>query len=387
MRPRRSRLLVAAAALVGAFLLVLGTVALRDRQAGDRFDLLRWQIDAAPGKVLALLGQPFRDDPDPDEAVRRYFAPGATEADRRAVENAVEAAIEGRIDAVLAELGVNARVPLPASVMPPVNVELAAPPRVLVVSPRDEIRRERVVLLRPDLTLADAEGIEAETEAEDASRAALVVGSGGVATYPAVVVNSGSYAATVETAAHEWVHHYLAFYPLGIRYFTSNDLRTVNETVADIVGEEVAARVLERWGDPTASAPAEAPAGATPTSTPSGTPAVDRDAVLRDLRLEVDALLTAGRIEEAETRMEAVRLELWEAGVRIRRINQAYFAWFGTYAARPDATDPIGAQLRAVRAGSASLPDFLARVRGVGSRGDVETLFEAVTASGAGAGN
>ncbi|PKN79816.1 MAG: hypothetical protein CVU47_10060, partial [Chloroflexi bacterium HGW-Chloroflexi-9] len=289
--------------------------------------------------------------------------------DRRAAENAVEAVIEGRIDAVLAELGVNARVPLPASVMPPVNVELAAPPRVLVVSPRDEIRRERVVLLRPDLTLADAEGIEATTEAEDASRSALVVGSGGVATYPAVVVNSGSYAATVETAAHEWVHHYLAFYPLGIRYFTSDDLRTVNETVADIVGEEVAARVIERWGDPTVDASAEP----TPTATPSGMPAVDRDAVLRDLRLEVDALLAAGRVEDAEARMEAVRLELWEEGVRIRRINQAYFAWFGTYAARPDATDPIGAQLRAVRSGSASLPDFLGRVRGVGSRGDVAT--------------
>jgi hypothetical protein len=383
MRPPRSRLVVVAGALAAAFLLVLGAVALRDRQAGDRFDLLRWQIDAAPGKVLALLGRPFRDDPDPDEAVRRYFAPGATEADRRAVENAVEAAIEGRIDAVLAELGVNARVPLPASVMPPVNVELAAPPRVLVVSPRDEIRRERVVLLRPDLTLADAEGIEATTEAEDASRSALVVGSGGVATYPAVVVNSGSYAATVETAAHEWVHHYLAFYPLGIRYFTSDDLRTVNETVADIVGEEVAARVLERWGDPTADASAEPAA----TATPSGPPAVDRDAVLRDLRLEVDALLAAGRIEEAEARMEAVRLELWEEGIRIRRINQAYFAWFGTYAARPDATDPIGAQLRAVRAGSPSLPDFLARVRGAGSRADVEALFEAVTGNGTEAGN
>ncbi|MDP2326490.1 MAG: hypothetical protein Q8M79_00205 [Dehalococcoidia bacterium] len=375
MGPTRSRLVVVAAALAAAFLLVLGAVALRDRQAGDRFDLLRWQIDAAPGKVLALLGRPFRDDPDPDEAVRRYFAPGATEAERSAVENAVEAAIEGRIDAVLAELGVNARVPLPASVMPPVNVELAAPPRVLVVSPRAEIRRERVVLLRPDLTLADAEGIEATTEAEDASRSAIVVGSGGVATYPAVVVNSGSYAATVETAAHEWVHHYLAFYPLGIRYFTSDDLRTVNETVADIVGEEVAARVLERWGDPTA----DVSAGVAPTATPSGTPAVDRDAVLRDLRLEVDALLAAGRVDEAEARMEAVRLELWEEGVRIRRINQAYFAWFGTYAARPDAIDPIGAQLRAVRAGSASLPDFLTRVRGVGSRGDVEALFEAVT--------
>ena len=47
-------------------------------------------------------------------------------------------------------------------------------------------------------------------------------------------------AATVGTAAHEWVHHYLAFYPLGASYFRSQDLRTLNETVADVVGDEVA---------------------------------------------------------------------------------------------------------------------------------------------------
>ncbi len=33
--------------------------------------------------------------------------------------------------------------------------------------------------------------------------------SGGVATYPAIVTDQGGYAATLETAAHEWVHHYL----------------------------------------------------------------------------------------------------------------------------------------------------------------------------------
>lgn len=370
----RARALAALAAASVGVALVLLAVAARDRAAGDRFDLLRWQIDTAPAKAAVRVGAPFRSDPDPDEAIRRYFAAGATAEDRRALENAVERVIEARIDAVVRDLRIHARLRLPGTAMPPVSIELATPPRVLVVSPRAEIRRERADLLRPDLTLADAEAIEAETE-QDASLSALVVGSGGVATYPAIVVGGASYAATVETAAHEWVHHYLSFYPLGLRYFGSNDLRTVNETVADIVGEEVAAVVLERWGDPTATPP---PASATPTPTP----AVDRDAVLRDLRVEVDGLLAAGRVEEAEARMEAVRLELWDAGVRIRRLNQAYFAWFGTYAARPDAVDPIGAQLREVRARSDSLAQFLERVRGIGSRQDVETLYREVGGEG-----
>ena len=30
--------------------------------------------------------------------------------------------------------------------------------------------------------------------------------------------------------AHEWMHNYLAFRPLGIRYFTNNDIQTMNET-------------------------------------------------------------------------------------------------------------------------------------------------------------
>jgi hypothetical protein len=161
--------------------------------------------------------------------------------------------------------------------------------------------------------------------------------------------------------------------PLGFNYFRSGDLRTINETVADIIGNEVAGIVLERWGDPTRPAPTEAPA--TPSPAPEAEPApppVDRNAVLRDLRLEVDALLAEGRIEEAEARMAAVRDELEAAGHYIREINQAYFAWYGTYAARPDATDPLGGYLREIRERTGSLPAFVETIRGWTSREEVE---------------
>jgi hypothetical protein len=72
--------------------------------------------------------------------------------------------------------------------------------------------------------------------------------------------------------------------------------------------------------------------------------------------------------------MEAVRLELCDAGICLRRINQAHFAWYGTYAARPDATDPLGPQILTLREHSDSLAAFLEAVRGVGSRQDIEVL-------------
>jgi len=333
-------------------------------------------------KWLHALGAPFRDDLEPDEAMSRYFTlEDFSTEEARQLENLVEAEIEGRIDKVIGELGIDGRLPLPGSVFPPVDIELASSPRALVVSPRAQIERSSTELLRPDLSLDDAVAIEADIELDE-SLSALVVGTGGVATYPAVVREGRSYAGTVSTAAHEWVHHYLSFYELGFRYNDSSDLRTINETVADIVGDEIAEIVIERFGDPTKSS---LPPVASTVTSPSeaAPPAVDRDEVLRELRLEVDSLLAAGQIAEAEARMEQVRLELCDAGHCIRRINQAYFAWFGTYAAREDAVDPLGDQLRTLRQELGSLEAFLKAVRDTGSRGEVEALLEASVPGGA----
>ena len=252
---------------VAALLLVLGVLALRDIRAGDQFDVVRWERTTLANKWLHALGEPFRDDFDDDEALRRYFTLGDRGGDEaRELESAVEAAIEGRIDRVLADLGVDGRFPLPASVFPPVDIEIAGSPRVLVISPRSRIERVSSDLLRPDLTQDDFEAIEREAE-EDESFAALVVGTGGVATYPAVVAEGRSYRQTLETAAHEWVHHYLVFYPLGRNFYDSSDLQTINETVADVVGDEVAAIILERWGDPTVR-PRPTPTTSAPTPEP-----------------------------------------------------------------------------------------------------------------------
>ena len=361
MRGRLTTMLLAA--LLG-FACVILALWVREARTDDRFDLVRWELDTLPNRWLNVLVTPFRDPANDDETLRAYFVLEPGDPARVSLENEVERIVEARIDAVLRDLGLNARVPLPGTTFPPVDVELAISPQVLVTSPRDIIQRRGADLLRPDLTLERAVALEERTMLEDPELSALVVPSGGVATYPAIVSDRSSYVGVLRTSAHEWVHHYLSFYPLGFNYFRDGDLRTINETVADIVGDEVAALVLERWGDPTrveSENPPESPR-----------PAVDRAAVLRELRLEVDALLGEGRIEAAEARMAEVRQELEDAGHHIRVINQAYFAWYGTYAARPDATDPIGGYLREVRERTGSLSAFVETIRGWTSRADVE---------------
>jgi hypothetical protein len=54
-------------------------------------------------------------------------------------------------------------------------------------------------------------------------------------------------------------------------------------------------------------------------------------------------------------------------GYQIRKLNQAYFAFYGSYADQPGATgaDPIGPALRNLRYYSESLYDFILKVRGI----------------------
>jgi hypothetical protein len=52
-------------------------------------------------------------------------------------------------------------------------------------------------------------------------------------------------------------------------------------------------------------------------------------------------------------------------GYLIRKLNQAYFAFYGAYADTPGGAageDPVGPAVRALRQQSASLADFLNRI-------------------------
>jgi hypothetical protein len=178
----------------------------------------------------------------------------------------------------------------------------------------------------------------------------------------------------ISTISHEWIHTYLAFRPLGWRYYDSGAMRTINETVASIAGDELGRRVIERFYPEKAPPPAW-PQPRALRAEGEAKPTFSFGAFMRETRLAIDKLLAAGQIAEAETYMAARRKELAEHGYLLRRLNQAYFAFHGSYAVGAAATDPIGGKLRLLRLQSGSLAEFMQIVAGFKSAVDLEAAL------------
>ena len=354
------------------------------------YNVAAWEVRHFANKWLFDLGAQLRDAPSAatqDEYLLRFLQlTAAIEAserdagasareidamrrDRDAIENQVEATIEARLSEVLERQGLVRSVPILADlVWPPVDFEFTESPRILAISYRDRIELKSSSPLREGLDLATVERIEREREARD-DVSAFAFTTSGIAAYPSIVDYTTGYARLVEVVAHEWLHGYLFFQPLGFSYYRSNDLRTINETVADLVGRELAALVVAQWplpALPSAAAPA---------------PTVDVAAALRALRGEVDKLLAAGRIQAAEALMAQRLQELVAQGARLRRLNQAFFAFTNLYAGEagnPVATSPIGPKIDELRRRSASLRDFVAVVSDLTSVADLERALAAL---------
>jgi hypothetical protein len=245
--------------------------------AAHEFNAIRWELRYLPSKWLYLTGRFFEGRLSPaeeDERLGRYLVltaridrlertaeaddserreePARLRRERDRLENDVEAIIEGRLTAVLEEAGLESSLPLfPAArwVFPPVDVEFDQPPRVVAISPRDRVELVEQRPLRPGLPRDEAIEVEQAVE-RDGRRSALAVPLAGAATYPSIVGPRGEYELLVDTVAHEWAHHYLAFKPLGLRFYSSLELRTLNETVANVAGRELAGLVAERYALP-----------------------------------------------------------------------------------------------------------------------------------------
>ncbi len=103
--------------------------------------------------------------------------------------------------------------------------------------------------------------------------------------------------------------------------------------------------------------------------------------VVEEIRKTVDEYLARGKIEQAKEFMEQKRQYLASMGHYIRKLNQAYFAFYGTYADRPTSISPIGLELKELRSQSASLKDFLNTVAVMASRQELRasiTVADAV---------
>ncbi|KPL82147.1 hypothetical protein SE15_13765 [Thermanaerothrix daxensis] len=287
---------------------------------------------------------------------------------------AAEAVLEHQISTVIGDMGLS----LGGQPLPPVLYHVTPLPMALIVSPRTVIRQEADISLQPDLPLETITHLEQNVE-RGLNVSALVVPVGGIGVYPSMVMRSDDLAWLVETVAHEWIHNYLTLRPLGMLYFASPQMRTINETTANLAGKEIARAVLARYYPE--FLPPEQENEAHPPAPGSSPPArtFDFRAEMHTTRVTVDALLAAGKVEEAEAYMEARRRFFWEHGYHIRRLNQAYFAFYGAYAdtpVGPQGRDPVGEAVRTLRARSPNLAAFLRRIAWVTSYADLQRLVE-----------
>ena len=297
--------------------------------------------------------------------------------ERSVLRDGVEETIESALSTAIRESGLSR---WERFVFPPVDIRLAGPPIVLLTSPRDRIDRQHEVLMEPDISLVVRERLEDSLMAEH-DVAAISFQVGGLAAYPASVLDIIPLDDTFRTSAHEWVHHYMAFRPLGQKMFTSAEMVTLNETLADIVGREIGDSAKDVLMEGAGSTPSLylSPGGgeidgdcAAPLPAPeSGLH--DRDEhfgfneEMRETRLRVDELLANGKVDEAEAYMEERRLFFVENGYPIRRLNQAYFAFQGTYAENAASSSPIAGQLHRFRELSPDLQAFVLRMADISS--------------------
>ena len=294
-------------------------------------------------------------------------------AARMAVRNDAEEKIEATVSAVLSDLGLGSYGPVD---YPPVDIRLDDPPSVVVTSPRHAISRGDEALVTPGLSVIEREGIE-DALLAGADLSALVSDIGGVATYPAIVRSGLPLRYMLQTAAHEWLHHYLVVHltPLGLRTYRSNEMLAINETLADLAGREIGDLAYVRLGGVIEPPPSPQP------STVKGEGDERRFEFGREMRatrLRVDDLLAEGRIEEAESYMEARRRVFVENGYHLRKINQAYFAFAGTYAEQPESSNPVGEGMRLLRSAAPDLRTFIVAVSGIGSPESFAALVDEI---------
>jgi hypothetical protein len=315
-------------------------------------------IQRSEAHLNDIYGDPDIADPQAaSKEIRQQLAD--LQARRQAIAPVVEAVLQNQISAVVGSIGLT----LGGQPLPPVLYHSTPLPLALIVSPREVIRQDADLSLDPGLPLDQIVDLEDQVD-RSLNVSSLVVPVGGIGIYPTMVQQTSDLNWLSEVVAHEWVHNFLTLRPLGVNYYASPALRTMNETSASIAGKEIGRAVLERFYPelvpPEPVEPAEPQTPATPSQ-----PAFDFRAEMRITRVNVDQLLADGKVAEAERYMEQRRVFFWEHGYHIRKLNQAYFAFYGAYADQPGGAageDPVGAAVRDLRAQSPDLASFLNRI-------------------------
>ncbi len=271
----------------------------------------------------------------------------------------VESILQSQVASVLDEMGLTSG----GQPIPPVLYRTTPLPKALIVSPRDKIEQEANISLLADLPLDKINELE-QTIEKNLNVSALVVDIGGVGVYPTMVMQSSDLTWVTDTIAHEWTHNYLTLHPLGLNYEKNDALRTMNETTASIAGGEISRALLKQYYPDLAYSLIQSQTGAK-LAAAEQTDSFDFRAEMHLTRVTVDKMLAEGKIQEAESYMESQRQIFVKHGYLLRRLNQAYFAFYGAYADVPGGAageDPVGPAVRLLREKSSSLAEFIKKI-------------------------
>src|SRR5581483_8203477 len=145
-----------------------------------------------------------------------------------------EAVLQGQVAQVAADWGL-ATLGQP---IPTILYHSTAVPDALIVSPRDHIEQVANISLVADISIDQQVALEDRVD-KGLNVSSLVVPIGGVGVYPTMIMRTTDLTWLVSTIAHEWTHNYLTLRPLGMLYDSSDQIRTMNETTADISGNEI----------------------------------------------------------------------------------------------------------------------------------------------------
>ncbi len=333
------------------------------------------QVQILNSELLLTYSDPEIKDPDAASQETREMLNSA-ESTLAMMAPVAESILQSQLMDIINQIGLTVL----GQTTPPSLYQSSEIPHSLIVSPRDRIVQSLSISLLPDITVEDMDELENEVLLET-DQSALVVPIGGIGTYPTMIMQTADLAWLTEVIAHEWVHNYLTFHPLGINYDTTPELRTINETTASLAGKELGHLILAKYYPE--ALPKETDQTETETDTvakntaPEPAP-FDFRTEMRLTRVEVDKLLAEGKIQEAEDYMEARRLVFWENGYAIRKLNQAYFAFYGAYNDTPgggaSGEDPVGPAVQAYRDQFSDLAGFLRAIAKVDSFDKLLTL-------------
>jgi len=242
---------------------------------------------------------------------------------------------------------------------PKLRFKLDNTPNILIISPTNEIKLTYSILLKQNLTIKEKEIIENKIE-KKFNVSAIVLKIGGIAFYPSLIPKDMEHTKIINNTIHEWLHQYFSLYDLGQNIYKDNKMLALNETLVSYISEELANNIMINETQ----------------STKIKTKEINSfNSEIRFTRSITDNLLSKNKIDIAEKFMLSQKNKLNDQGYQIRKINQAYFAFYNSYGNTPQSTNNILSKLKCIRTKNAKLNVFINKLKNINNFSKFENIL------------